>query len=178
MADTETETGTTRVKQDLSWLEGLEPTETAPVVTNRGRQPGKNPMTKHVQRSLDTGAWLQLQVPADVAKDVERKLRRAAGGLGASISVQVKTEANGGPETVIPLREVRDLEGDGDVYVAYKAEPKPEVNPATATESATKDEPAVTPANSATADPFANSGPATTKSGKPTASAKGIPFKV
>lgn len=153
MADTDTETGTTRVKQDLSWLEGLEPTVTAPVDTNRGRQPGKNPMVKHVQKSLATGAWLQLPVPAEVAKDVERKLRRAAGGLGASISIQVKTDADGGPETVIPLREVRDLTGDGDVYVAYKAEPKPETTPAT--ESAP--EPARTPANSATADPFANS---------------------
>jgi hypothetical protein len=140
--------GTEDEKMDLSFLEDVTPTETKMVPTARGRQPGKNPMTKHVKASYEGRKTLQLPVPGAAAKDVERRLRRAAMNLGCSISVQVKTAKDGGPETVVPLKDVPKLDPKADVYVAFLAKDKPEGEEdakATGSES---------PATSATADPF------------------------
>lgn len=129
------------MSENLDWLAGVESTPASFQPVKRGRQPGKNPMSKHVEASYVAKEARRLDVPASQAWRVERLLRRAA-GKQYSISVQVQT-AEG---KVIPLKEVKDLSGTQDVTLVFEAsDPKPK---AEKPEAETKSE-------DATADPFA-----------------------
>lgn len=72
---------------DLSWLADVQPVKTEMRTSKRGRQPGKNPVQKHIDAAYASGETLSLPVPKVDTRATERMLRRAA--KDKSISVQV-----------------------------------------------------------------------------------------
>lgn len=145
MSETVTETNTERA--DLSWLSEVTPTKTTMRTSKRGRQPGKNPVAPHVKSAHDSGETLSLPVPAKVARQTERMLRRAALRENWSISVQVLNES---PETatsdnVIALKDLDSLPEGSDVWVSFQVRDKDVTS-----ESESADE-----SEDAPADPFA-----------------------
>ena len=98
-------------RADLSWLSDVTPTETTMRTSKRGRQPGKNPVMPHVKSAHESGKTLSLPVPASVARQTERMLRRAALRENWSISVQVldTDPASATSENVIALKDLDSL---------------------------------------------------------------------
>jgi len=134
-------------RADLSWLSDVTPTETTMRTSKRGRQPGKNPVMPHVKSAHESGKTLSLPVPASVARQTERMLRRAALRENWSISVQVldTDPASATSENVIALKDLDSLAEGTDVWVSFQVRDK---DASDATESADG-------SGDAPADPFA-----------------------
>lgn len=113
-------------RADLSWLSDVTPTETTMRTSKRGRQPGKNPVMPHVKSAHESGKTLSLPVPASVARQTERMLRRAALRENWSISVQVldSDPASATSENVIALKDLDSLAEGTDVWVSFQVRDK------------------------------------------------------
>lgn len=134
-------------RADLSWLSDVTPTKTTMRTSKRGRQPGKNPVAPHVKSAHDSGETLSLPVPANVARQTERMLRRAALRENWSISVQVldTDPASATSDNVIALKDLDSLPEGSDVWVSFQVRDK---DAKSETESADE-------SGDAPADPFA-----------------------
>lgn len=142
-----TETTENTERADLSWLSDATPVKTTMRTSKRGRQPGKNPVAPHVKAAHENGDTLSLPVPANVARQTERMLRRAALRENWSISVQVldSDPASATSENVIALKDLDSLAEGTDVWVSFQVRDKDATD---ATESADE-------SGDAPADPFA-----------------------
>lgn len=125
-----TETTENTERADLSWLSDATPVKTTMRTSKRGRQPGKNPVAPHVKAAHENGDTLSLPVPANVARQTERMLRRAALREGWSISVQVLNEnpESATSENVIALKDLDSLPEGSDVWVSFQVRDKEEAS--------------------------------------------------
>lgn len=145
--------------ENLSWLKDVKPVETEVRKTARGRAAGENPVEHFTTQAFESGKTLAFSVPGNAAGKVERLLRRAGTvkGRNWSVSVQVLDgEPSAENTSTIPLRALKDLTSDVDVWLSVTAREKTaeEIASETKTETNTATESDAAPAP-ALADPFA-----------------------